>query len=125
MVSEALSEALSGTSSQQARTIKGRRQMARPAPLAFRLPPDLHAAIEDMAANAGVTVSEWVRDMLHRIVYGEPPGIDAGYIQGRSLGFRVVHLAFRDAWERMPTNIEDALAMITAGNPHEQRNNED
>jgi hypothetical protein len=75
-----------------------------------------------MATQAGLTTSEWVRDVLHRIVYGEPLGIDAGYIQGRSLGFRVVHLAFRDAWERMPTSIEDALELLKEGNPSERRN---
>jgi hypothetical protein len=70
-----------------------------------------------MADNAGITTSEWVRDMLQRIVYGQPPGIDEGYMQGRALGFRVMHLAFRNAWDASPTNVDDALAMVTAGSP--------
>jgi hypothetical protein len=86
-------------------------------PLCFRLPPDLHAAVTHAADAAGITTSEWVRDMLHRLVYGEPPGIDAGYIQGRQLGFRMVSLALRDAWNASPATIEGAMAAIQAGQP--------
>jgi hypothetical protein len=55
--------------------------------------------------------------MLYRIVYGEPPGIEAGYIQGRQLGFRMMHLAFAEAWAATPANVEDAMGAIQAGSP--------
>jgi len=89
----------------------------RASPLCIRLPPDLQAAVDHAAAAQGVTVSEWVRDMLHRLVYGEPPGIDAGYIQGRQLGFRMVSIALRDAWAASPATIEEAMAAIQMGSP--------
>jgi len=88
--------------------------MSRAAPLCFRLPPDLYAAVTEMAEAEGVTTSEWVRDMLQRIVYGQPPGIDEGYMQGRSLGFRMMHVAFRDAWAQMPTDVHEAMQRIQA-----------
>lgn len=89
--------------------------MARP--LCFRLPADLHAAVEDLASQAGVSTSEWVRDVLFRIVYGEPPGIDQGYFTGRQLGFRMMQLAFKDAWDMTPTTPEEAMARLSVGGP--------
>lgn len=91
--------------------------MARTGPLCFRLPPDLHAAVEDAAAAAGITTSEWIRDMLHRLVYGVPPGIEEGYIQGRQLGMRVLQLTVAEAWKAMPITVDDAMAMLQAGSP--------
>jgi hypothetical protein len=99
--------------------------MARQDIICARLPPDLHAAVAEMASSAGITTSEWVRDMITRIVYGQPPGIDEGYRQGRALGFRMMHLAFRQAWENAPDTIEAAMPIIQAGNPSYQRNDEE
>jgi hypothetical protein len=90
--------------------------MAR-GPLCFRLSEDLHVAVEDLAQRAGITTSEWVRDVLYRIVYGEPPGIDQGYITGRQLGFRMMQLAFKDAWDITPTTVEDAMERLQLGSP--------
>ena len=88
-----------------------------PGPRCFRLPPDLDAAIDQAAEAAGITPSEWIRDMLHRIVYGEPPGIEEGYIQGRQLGFRVMQLGLAELWKTLPGNVDDAMGMIQAGSP--------
>lgn len=92
----------------------------RAAPLCFRLPPDLHAAVASMAENAGISTSEWVRITLHQIVYGQPPGIDDGYIQGRQLGFRVMMLYFNEAWKNKPNTVDEAMAMLQVGNPDHQ-----
>ena len=89
----------------------------RNSPLCLRLSDDLHAAVIEMAEQQGVTTSEWMRDMLHRVVYNEPPGVEAGYMQGRQLGFRMLHLAFAETWKNLPTNVEDAMAMLQAGSP--------
>jgi hypothetical protein len=86
-------------------------------PLCFRLPADLHAAVEDLAQQAGISTSEWVRDVLFRIVYGEPPGIDQGYMTGRQLGFRMMQLAFKDAWDMTPMTAEEATERLGVGNP--------
>ena len=94
--------------------------MAR-GPLCVRLPPDIHAAVESLAETAGITASEWVRDQLFRVVYGEPPGIDQGYIAGRNLGYRAMSLIFRDAIkiavEQMPTDVESAQHLLQLGSP--------
>jgi hypothetical protein len=80
--------------------------------LCFKVPADLHTAIVEMAERSGVTASEWLRDQMHRIVYGEPLGMEQGYIEGRQLGFRTLQLVFKDAWDDMPETIEDAVAKM-------------
>lgn len=77
--------------------------------MAFKVPADLHTAIVDMAERNGVTVSEWIRDQMHRIVYGEPLGMEQGYIEGRQLGFRSMQLAFKRAWDLTPEDVESAV----------------
>lgn len=89
----------------------------RQGPICVRLPPDLLAAVTEMADSSGITLSEWLRDMVARLVYGQPLGIDEGYLQGRALGFRVMHLAFQQAWAQAPKTIAEAMPMLQAGNP--------
>ena len=86
-------------------------------PLCLRLPADLHAAVVQMAEASQITTSEWVRDMLFRIVYGTPPGIDEGYMHGRALGMRIVHHALKTAADHLPTTAEEAQAMLQLGSP--------
>jgi hypothetical protein len=78
-------------------------------PMCLRLPDDLQAAVAQMATEAGVTTSEWIRDLLFRTVYGEPLGVNEGYLHGRSVGYRVAMLACAEAWKHMPATIEDGL----------------
>jgi hypothetical protein len=81
-------------------------------PMCLRLPDDLQAAVAQMAAEAGVTTSEWIRDLLFRTVYGEPLGVNDGYLHGRSIGYRVAVMAYRDTLGAMPETVEAGLALI-------------
>ena len=63
--------------------------MLKKGPICFRLPDDLHMAINQMAEAQGVTTSELVRDVLFRLVYNDAPGVDEGFIAGRTLGLSV------------------------------------
>jgi hypothetical protein len=98
-------------------------------PLCLRLPPDLRAAIASAAEASGLTLSEWVRDMLHRIIYNEPPGIEAGYMQGRALGFTLTRSvlleALGEAAQTVPTSLEEGMARIQRGVPHHVRRHDD
>lgn len=82
--------------------------------MSIRLPPDLQAAVEDMAAAAGLTTSEWVRAMLHQTVYGEPLTVEAGYFQGRQIGYRMLQRAFVEIYRNTPEAVEEAMALIQA-----------
>ncbi len=81
-------------------------------PLCVRLPPDLHAAVDSAATEAGVSTAEWIRDILFRVVYSAPPGVEEGYMQGRRVGLQIARLAIHEAWNQMPDNIEDAMAKL-------------
>jgi len=83
-------------------------------PLCVRLPDDLLAAVHQHAEQSGVTTSEWIRDLIFRVVYGEPLGMDEGYVQGRNVGYRILLMACREAWQHAPATIEDAIKLIQA-----------
>jgi hypothetical protein len=63
--------------------------MSKKGPICFRLPDDLHMAINQMAEAQGLTTSELVRDILYRLVYNDVPTVDEGFIAGRTLGLSV------------------------------------
>lgn len=94
--------------------------MAKDPPLCVRLPPDLHAAVASMASAAGLTTSEWVRGLLNQAIYGDPLNVEAGYFQGRQIGFRMMQRAFAEAYNQTPPAVEDALKLIQQDN--EERN---
>ena len=81
-------------------------------PLCLRLPEDLRAAVHQMAEQNGVSPSELVRDLIFRFVYGEPPGIAEGYMQGRAIGYQVAQQALASV--QMPDNVEDAIRILQA-----------
>ncbi|MGH7177181.1 MAG: CopG family transcriptional regulator [Tepidisphaeraceae bacterium] len=81
-------------------------------PMCLRISDDLRYAVDDLAAKAGLSTSEWIRTALFQIVYGEPPGIDQGYMAGRQIGFRMMQAAFHEAWGIMPTTIEEAMVRL-------------
>jgi hypothetical protein len=83
-------------------------------PLSVRLPPDLQAAVDDMAASAGLTTSEWIRAILHQTVYGEPLTVEAGYFQGRQIGYRMLQRAFVEIYRNTPEGVEEAMRIIQA-----------
>ena len=78
-------------------------------------------AVEQLAANAGVGVSEWLRDMLYRTVYGEPPGVEEGYLQGRqiatSAAFALIRAAISQALDQLPATAEEAIPLTQLGSP--------
>ena len=86
-------------------------------PVCVRLPLDLHHAVEHAAANANMSVSEWVRDMLYRVVYADPPGIQEGYLAGRSLGLRLMNEQFRQCALALPDSVEEAMTYALNGSP--------
>lgn len=90
-------------------------------PLCLRLPDDLHLAVVQLAANAGMNTSEWMRDVLFRVVYGEPPGVDEGYTQGRQIAvaatFAVVREAISQALASLPATAEEAIPLGQVGSP--------
>lgn len=88
-----------------------------PSPLCFRLPVDLHQAVEHAAANANMSISEWVRDMLYRVVYADPPGVQEGYLAGRALGLRLMNEQFRQAALALPESVEEAMTLALNGSP--------
>jgi|SRR5882672_6919503 len=97
--------------------------MQRRGPLCLRLPEDLQAAVYQLAEENGVSPSEFVRDLIFRVVYGEPLGINEGYMQGRALGFRVLQLALSRL--EMPSTAEDAVQFLQDSpspgrTPHDQ-----
>ena len=94
-------------------------------PLCLRLPLDLRMAVEQLAANAGVGISEWMRDMLYRTVYGTPPGIEEGYVQGRqiatSAAFALIRAAVAQALDQLPATAEEAIPLTQLGSPGRRR----
>jgi hypothetical protein len=86
--------------------------MAAHPTMCFKVPIDLQTAIVAMAERDGVSVSEWLRDKVHRIVYGEPLGMEQGYLEGRQLGFRMLQLLFQQTWDQAPATLEDALQLM-------------
>lgn len=90
-------------------------------PLCIRLSTDLHIAVTQLAQNQGMSISEWVRDMLYRIVYNNAPGVEEGYIQGRQIGvaatFSVIRRAIEQAVQELPTTAEDAIPLTQLGSP--------
>lgn len=79
-------------------------------PLCLRLSDDLHAAVYQMAEQQGVSSSELLRDLISRAVYGEPFGIDEGYLRGRALGYTMVQRALQ--YLDIPASAEEAIQLI-------------
>jgi hypothetical protein len=89
----------------------------RTTPICLRMPQDLHAAIEQLSAQAGLSTSEWIRDVLYRAIYGEPPGENQGYVNGRQIGYQILMLAFRDASRSVPESAEEAMKVLRTTPP--------
>jgi hypothetical protein len=83
--------------------------MAR-GPLCLRLPEDLHAAVHHMAAEQGVSSSEWIRDLIFRVVYDQPLGMEEGYLHGRAIGVKAVMIALRSL--AVPETAEEAMRLL-------------
>jgi len=94
-------------------------------PLCVRLPDDLHLAVIQLAQDNGMSPSEWMRDMLFRLIYGAPPGIEEGYLQGRNIGIaaamKTIHLAVKNAIDAMPGTVEEAMPLTQLGSPGRRR----
>jgi hypothetical protein len=86
--------------------------------VALRVTPDLAAALRDTAKQHGISVSELVRGLIQRAVYGGQLGVSEGYLEGRVLGNRLVRTYLQDALAGLPETVEDALAWLQA---HPQR----
>jgi len=89
----------------------------KPKPLCLRLSDDLHMAVIQLAQDQGMNVSEWMRDLLFRVVYGEPPGVNEGYIQGRQIGIAAAFTVIREAIEALPATAEEAMPLTQLGSP--------
>jgi len=59
-------------------------------PLCVRLTEDLRVAAHQLASQQGMTLAEWLRDLVYRTVYGTTPDVTEGYYQGRTAGLHVV-----------------------------------
>jgi hypothetical protein len=85
-------------------------------PICLRLPPDMRVAVTQLAEQQGLNISEWIRELIYRAIYGEAPGVDQGYMQGRALGFQValqgLQTALFEAEERLPPSAEAALPFL-------------
>jgi hypothetical protein len=75
--------------------------------LSIRLTPDILAAAAAYAEQAGVSLSEWVREVVYRAVYKEPATMDQGYMQGRAIGYQVVVQTLRQLEENLPPSVEE------------------
>jgi hypothetical protein len=88
-------------------------------PLCLRLPDDLHLAVVQLARDANMNTSEWMRDVLFRVVYGEPPGVDEGYAQGRQIATAAALALIRDAVLQavasLPATAEEAIPLTQGG----------
>lgn len=85
--------------------------------LCFRLPPDLRAAVDNLAEQNNMTLSELVRDVLFRTVYGVPFGVEEGYLIGRQMGLTTVMSMFRDIAVNAPRTYEEAVRVMHENNP--------
>lgn len=83
-------------------------------PLCLRLPSDMLAGATAAAAQAGVSLAEWTRELIYRAVYNEPTTMDHGYMHGRALGYRVAIMMIRDlmAAGTIPENAEDGVRYL-------------
>ena len=92
-------------------------------PICARLPPDLDAALRQRADAEGVTVTELMRAIAYRYVYGATSNFEEGYAAGRSLALQLTHYAMASAIsdafaEHIPQTYEEALAILQASNVH-------
>jgi hypothetical protein len=84
--------------------------MAQPGPLSLRISDDVRAGAHQAAEAAGLSLSEWCREVIYRAVYGEPMGADQGYVLGRAIAYKVAMRMFGQV--EMPGSVEDGVRFL-------------
>jgi hypothetical protein len=92
-----------------------------PSMLSLRLPFDLHAAVTQLAETAGVTTSEWLREVIYQAVYNEPQSANEGFMQGRALGMQLARHVLSMAYEHLPNSMEEAMTILSRSHQAHKR----
>jgi antitoxin component of RelBE/YafQ-DinJ toxin-antitoxin module len=86
----------------------------------LRIPDDLRAALYQAAETHGVTVSEWIRGLIHQAAYNERLGVDDGYAQGKAIGYmiatRIIARGMKDLAGNIPATVAEADAWLHTNN---------
>jgi len=78
------------------------------------------AAAAQYAEQAGVSLSEWCREVIYRAVYGEPATMEQGYMQGRAIAYQVFRLAMGEL--EIPATAEEGVRFLQEhGSPGRRR----
>jgi len=79
-----------------------------------RIPDGMDAAVDALVAAQGVSISEWLRNLVYQAVYQQSPTFDDGYFQGKSLGLHYALVVAQEAFRDSAQTPEEALAYLKA-----------
>jgi hypothetical protein len=82
--------------------------------IAVRLSGDLCSAVEEACSAQGITVSEFLREMIHAWCYGQSQlqSPSDGYRQARSMATQLANAAISRALADLPDTPEGATQML-------------
>lgn len=79
-----------------------------------RIPDGMDAAVDALVAAQGVSISEWLRNLVYQAVYQQSPTFDDGYFQGKNLGLHYALVRTQEAFRESAQTPEEALAYLQA-----------
>jgi hypothetical protein len=84
--------------------------------VAFRLAPDVRAAVDEYCIQHGVTLSELYRSLTDGFLSGTiAPGGPEGYKQARATAVQLAQVLLAQAAETMPDSFDEAVARYGLG----------
>jgi len=85
--------------------------------LTARVPDDIIALVNAECERDAVTPSEVIRKALMLYYYGQAQGPDIGYMQGRSVGARLLVVLMREVMADLPPSYEEAYELLQSKEP--------
>jgi len=74
----------------------------------------METAVDSLVAAQGVTISEWLRNLVYQAVYQQSPTFDDGYFSGKNLGLHYAIVRTQEAFREGAQTPEEALAYLQA-----------
>lgn len=86
-------------------------------PICIRLPPEMDMLAREIVAAQSITLSEWVRMLIHNAIYGHTPNVNEGYMQARTLALKLASEMLRRAGELLPQDYDEAVTYFGLAGP--------
>lgn len=82
-----------------------------------RMLPEMRAHAEQLAEQQGMSLSEWLRILIHNAITGELPNVDDAYRSARGIAIQLAHTLISNAVRDLPDTYEEAVARYQMGGP--------